>query len=137
MVLEQIADNCPIIKEKILALPGSGRIGSCQGTVRPLRAGTAGSVRMSQDDANGRDDKFLTGEEFKIWRRTRGLSLAETAKWVGLTYQAIQAWERFGVTKTQALALSAIDRGLKPWRPTDAELKATHNTEQIDDADES
>lgn len=64
-------------------------------------------------------EKFLTGAQFRIYRQSRHLSQTELAAWFGLTKQAIQRYERLGVTRSVALALSAIDRGLRPYQPTE------------------
>jgi hypothetical protein len=34
---------------------------------------------------------------------------------------AVAYYEEFGVTKAVAMAMSAIERGLDPWQPTDAD----------------
>ncbi|ARQ95256.1 hypothetical protein [Bradyrhizobium phage BDU-MI-1] len=46
------------------------------------------------------------------------------ADWLGLTPQAIAKYEQRGVTKSTALALSAMDRGLQPFKPTRQDLQA-------------
>jgi transcriptional regulator with XRE-family HTH domain len=68
--------------------------------------------------------KFLTGEEVRAWRISRDLTHAELGDWLGLTPQAVSKYEERGATKATALALSAIDRGLKPWRATKEDFKA-------------
>jgi hypothetical protein len=86
-------------------------------------------------------DKFLSGEDFRTWRLSRRLTMAEVGKWFGLTYQAVQHLERSGTSRTQALAISAIERGLKPWEPTELDREEalkprdTSNEESDDDAD--
>lgn len=67
-------------------------------------------------------EKYLTGDEVKCWRKSRGLSQPEVAKYLGLTPQAVGKYEKRGVTKATALALSAIDRGLPPFKPTPDDL---------------
>lgn len=66
--------------------------------------------------------KFLKGEEVKAFRISRNLTQPELGDWLGLTPQAIAKYEIRGVTKAIALALSAIDRGLQPFKPTKADL---------------
>ncbi|MGJ4953137.1 hypothetical protein [Bradyrhizobium sp. HKCCYLS20291] len=70
------------------------------------------------------NEKFLTGEETKLWRISRGLNQAELAQWLGITPQAVSKQERRGVSKIVALALAAIDRGLPPFRPTQDDYDA-------------
>jgi transcriptional regulator with XRE-family HTH domain len=69
-------------------------------------------------------EKFLSGLEVKAWRISRNLTQPELARWLGLTPQAVGKYEQRGATKATALAFSAIDRGLKPFRPTREDLKA-------------
>jgi len=69
-------------------------------------------------------EKFLTGEEVRAWRISRNLTQPEVAKYLGLTAQAVGKYEVRGATKATALALSAIDRGLKPYKPTRADFSA-------------
>jgi DNA-binding XRE family transcriptional regulator len=66
--------------------------------------------------------KFLKGEEVKAFRISRNLTQADLADWLDLTTQAIGKYEANGATKTTALALAAIDRGLRPFKPTKADL---------------
>jgi DNA-binding XRE family transcriptional regulator len=67
-------------------------------------------------------DKFLTGQEVRAFRVSRQLTQPELAKWLGLTPQAVGKYESRGVTKATALAFAAIDRGLKPFKPTKDEM---------------
>jgi transcriptional regulator with XRE-family HTH domain len=67
--------------------------------------------------------KVLTGEDFKIFRTSRGLTQQELGDWLGITKQAVQMYEKRGVDRLQALALAALDRGLKPWKPTREDRK--------------
>ena len=69
-------------------------------------------------------EKFLTGEEVRAWRISRDLTHAELGDWLGLTPQAVSKYEERGATKATALALAAIDRGLKLWRATKEDFKA-------------
>jgi len=62
--------------------------------------------------------KFLTGEECRLFRTSRGLTMAELGRYLGITYQGIQTMEESGCSYDRALALSAVDRGLKAWKPT-------------------
>src|SRR3954465_5729151 len=52
--------------------------------------------------------KYLTGEEVKAFRISRGLTQSDMADLLGLTTQAVGMYEQRGVTKATALALSAI-----------------------------
>ncbi|MEY9147510.1 transcriptional regulator with XRE-family HTH domain [Bradyrhizobium sp. USDA 3262] len=69
-------------------------------------------------------EKFLSGTEIRAWRLSRNLTHAKLGAWLGLTPQAISKYELRGATKAIALALAALDRGLKPWRATKEDLKA-------------
>ena len=76
-------------------------------------------------------EKYLTGEEVKAWRISRDLTQPEVAKYHGLTAQAVGKYEQRGATKATALALSAIDRGLKPFKPTRADFHAVEQQQRI------
>lgn len=69
-------------------------------------------------------EKFLTGEEIRAWRISRDLTHAKLGDWLGLTPQAVSKYEERGATKAIALALAALDRGLKPWRATKEDFRA-------------
>jgi transcriptional regulator with XRE-family HTH domain len=69
-------------------------------------------------------EKFLSGEEIRVWRISRNLTHAKLGDWLGLTPQAVSKYEERGATKATALALAALDRGLKPWRATKEDFKA-------------
>jgi transcriptional regulator with XRE-family HTH domain len=75
--------------------------------------------------------KFLRGEEVKAFRISRNLTQADLAEWLGLTTQAVGKYEIRGVTKATALALSAIDRGLQPFKPTKADFHAVASHERM------
>ncbi|KOX53847.1 hypothetical protein ADL19_14835 [Streptomyces purpurogeneiscleroticus] len=64
-------------------------------------------------------EKFLTGEEFDIWLKSRQITLGDAAEWLGVTKQTVTHYKKAGINKTQALAIAAIERGIKPWEPTD------------------
>jgi DNA-binding XRE family transcriptional regulator len=68
-------------------------------------------------------DKFLTGEEFEIWLKSRQITSMDAAEWLGVTKQTITHYKKAGVSKSQALAIAAIERGIKPWEPTDEDRK--------------
>lgn len=72
--------------------------------------------------------KFLTGKEVKAWRLSRRFSQPELAEFLGLTAQAVGKYETKGATRATALALSAIDRGLRPFKPTQEDLAAIDPT---------
>lgn len=69
-------------------------------------------------------ERALTGEEVRIFRKSRGLSQTELGAWLGVTKQGVQNYEERGMNRQQALALAALDRGLQPWTPTEADRKA-------------
>jgi DNA-binding XRE family transcriptional regulator len=75
--------------------------------------------------------KFLTGKEVKAFRVSRDLTQPELAEWLGLTAQAIGKYETRGVPKGIALALAAIDRGLKPFKPTPEEMKMLSSVKRV------
>jgi predicted XRE-type DNA-binding protein len=75
-------------------------------------------------------DKFITGEEFDIWLKSRQISLNDAAEWFGVSKPTIIHYRRAGLNKAQALAIAAIERGIPPWQPTEedrqrAERKAS------------
>jgi DNA-binding XRE family transcriptional regulator len=76
-------------------------------------------------------EKFLTGEEVRAWRISRNLTQPELAKYLGLTAQAVGKYEVRGATKAIALALSAIDSCLKPFKPTRADYNAVEQHKRI------
>lgn len=71
----------------------------------------------------------MSGDEVRAFRISRNLTQTELADWLGLTPQAIGKYEIRGVTKATALAFSAINRGLPPFKPTREEMSAvkTHD----------
>ncbi|MCA1379487.1 helix-turn-helix domain-containing protein [Bradyrhizobium sp. BRP05] len=73
---------------------------------------------------NPSQDKFLTGEETRCWRLARRLTQPELAEWLGVSPQAVSKMERRGVSRVMALALSAIDRGLPPFKPSPEDYEA-------------
>jgi transcriptional regulator with XRE-family HTH domain len=75
--------------------------------------------------------KYLSGREVKAWRLSRELSQPELAEWLGLTPQAVGKYETRGATKATALALSAIDRGLRPFKPTMEDLASIDRVKRI------
>jgi DNA-binding XRE family transcriptional regulator len=76
-------------------------------------------------------EKFLSGEEVRAWRISRKLTQPELAKWLGLTPQAVGKYEQRGATKATALAFRAIDRGLKPYRPTREDFNAVEQHDRM------
>lgn len=64
-------------------------------------------------------DKFISGEEFDIWLRSRQITLGDAAEWLGVTKQTVVYYKKNGMNKTQALAIAAIERGIPPWQPTE------------------
>lgn len=73
--------------------------------------------------------KYLSGKDFRSWRVSRDLTLSELSDWLGLTPGAVYKYEQRGATKSTALALSALDRGLTPWTP-DSEEKPKENSDE-------
>lgn len=75
--------------------------------------------------------KFLKGPEFRAFRISRDLTQSEMAEWLGLTPQAIAKYEQRGVTKSTALALAAINRGLAPFKPTKEDMQAAQEHDRV------
>jgi hypothetical protein len=73
-------------------------------------------------------DKYLTGEEFDIWLKSRQIRLADAAEWLGVTKQTVMHYKKAGVNKTQALAIAAIERGIEPWLPNEDDRKRAERT---------
>lgn len=84
----------------------------------------------------GTPDKFLTGEETRCWRLARRLTQPELAKWLGVSPQAVSKMEHRGVSRVVALALSAIDRGLPPTKPSPEDYEAAQQPIRREDMDE-
>src|ERR1700730_17705720 len=80
------------------------------------------SMRSLRLRSRNPSDKFLTGQEVRAFRVSRQLTQPELAKWLGLTPQAVGKYETRGATKSTELAFAAIDRGLKPFKPTKDEM---------------
>ncbi len=76
-------------------------------------------------------EKYLTGAEVRAWRISRRLTHAELGAWLGLSAQAVGKYEERGATKATALALAAIDRGLKPWQATKEDFEAVKQHERM------
>lgn len=62
--------------------------------------------------------EFISGQEVLLFRESRGLTREELGTWLGIGSEGIVRLETFGASRMDALALSAIDHGLRPWRPT-------------------
>lgn len=82
---------------------------------------------LSRDEQK-ESDKFLTGEEAKVWRLSRDLTQADVAKFLGITPQAVSKSERSGVSRAVALAYVALDHRLKPYKPTQEDYEAANNS---------
>lgn len=74
-------------------------------------------------------DKYLSGEDFEVWLKSRQITSADAAEWFGVTKQTITHYKKNGVNKAQALAIAAIERGIKPWEPTEEDRKRAGGTE--------
>jgi transcriptional regulator with XRE-family HTH domain len=74
--------------------------------------------------------KFLNGQDFRSWRVTRELTLQQVADMLGMTAQGVAKYESRGATRTTALALSAIEKGLKPWHPKTDKARTTIRSER-------
>lgn len=67
--------------------------------------------------------KYLSGEDFRTWRLSRGLTLREVGEWLGVTTGNVHIYEKVGCIRAVALALSAIDKGLPPISVTDEDRR--------------
>lgn len=72
-------------------------------------------------------ERLLSGEDFRNWRLTRGLTQLEVGTWLGVSYQMVRKLEKTGLDRVYCLALSAIERGLKPWQPTEEDRRDAKN----------
>jgi transcriptional regulator with XRE-family HTH domain len=84
-------------------------------------------------------DKYLSGEQVRVWRLSRDLTQPELGRWLGLTPQAVARYESVGATKQTALAFSAIDACIPPVKITKDDFAAAQQLKQIkkrDDSDE-
>lgn len=64
------------------------------------------------------DRNFLSGQDMRLFRTSRGLTRAELGEWLGVSESGVSMMEQRGAKKTVALALSAIDHGLRAWMPS-------------------
>ena len=123
--------RCPAFAESVehVYATDSGNPAPQGPQLSPVLAQPAGVLgvdpaRRSVVSKKNRQDKFLTGEEFKIWRISRNLSQKEAGEWLGITQPSVLKRESGGCTREQALAMAALDHGLKPWQPTDEDRAA-------------
>lgn len=86
----------------------------------------------TSDKSRKASDKFLTGEQFKVWRLSRGLTLKDVGEFLGLSHQGVSQYEIRGASKVVALALAALDKGLKPWSPSKSEIKEARQKKRGD-----
>ena len=61
--------------------------------------------------------RIVSGDDFRRWRDSQGLSLLKVADYLGIARGSAQYLDDVGLTKTQALAIAAILAGLEPWTP--------------------
>ena len=66
-------------------------------------------------------DKALSGPDVVLFRQAYGISQGRLGRLLGVSKQAVQGYERNGMSRAQALALAAIIAGLQPWQPSDAQ----------------
>lgn len=81
--------------------------------------------------------KFLTGDEFIVWLKSRGLSMGDAAEFFGVAPNTIRHYCTNGVTKSQALAIAAIERGLQPWRPSADDIERANRGVMQDEPDDT
>jgi hypothetical protein len=86
---------------------------------------------MLQRRSRNASKKFLSGDDVKAWRISRNVTQPELADWLGLTPQSVAYYESSGATKGLAMALSAIDRGLTPYKPTRGDLEELKKHERF------
>lgn len=93
---------------------------------------------MHEDDDKR---KSLSGQDFKIWRLSRGLSQKDVGEMMGLHRQGIQWLEKKGLTRLQHLGLSFLEwgRGKLLWQPTEEDREAAkvggYNADQANESD--
>ena len=79
--------------------------------------------------ASREQEPYLSGEQFRLYRTSRGLTQKEVGEWLGITDAAVLKYEKRGCSRIVALALSALERGLKPWTPTEEDHAAVNGKE--------
>lgn len=67
---------------------------------------------------------FISGKDIRIWRISRGLKQDELGQFLGLGRTAVGEIEKRGGDQILALALAAVDRGLKPIAITKEDRRA-------------
>lgn len=80
---------------------------------------------------NNKTEKYLSGPEFRAWRVSRGYSLVQAGDLLGVSPQAVRKAERHGVSRKDALAISAINHGLEPYQPTEDDLRKVRLIEAL------
>jgi DNA-binding transcriptional regulator YiaG len=92
--------------------------------------GKKNTVQAKTALSDGRAEKrsgdiALTGNQVKAFRLSMGISAEQQAKNLGITVNGVRKQEERGVGMTSALALAAIQQGLKPWKPNAKQMAAT------------
>lgn len=78
---------------------------------------------------NNKTEKFLSGPEFRAWRVSRGYSPNQAGALLGISGNAVRLYEKNGISRKDALAISALENKLEPYQPTEEDL---HKTRIID-----
>ena len=73
-------------------------------------------------------ERIISGEEFRQWRNTCGMTIGKVAANFGIPRVSAQRLDYVGLTRTQALAIAAIMAGLEPWSPQATEPQTTIST---------
>lgn len=66
--------------------------------------------------------KYLTGADVRVWRLSRGYSYKTAGALLGISAQGMANLEKTGAGRKEALAMSALNGGLEPYKPTAAEI---------------
>lgn len=69
------------------------------------------------DKARNATTRVMSGDEFRRWRNSKGLTLRDLGRDLGLSRQAIHYLDEHGLTRVQALALAALEAELDPISP--------------------
>jgi len=83
-----------------------------------------------EERASREQEPFLSGDEFRLWRISRELTQKEVGDWLGISDAAVLKYEKRGCSRIVALALSALERGLAPWKPQEEDHSAVNRKEE-------
>ncbi|MCJ2131597.1 helix-turn-helix transcriptional regulator [Methylobacterium sp. E-045] len=73
----------------------------------------------------------ISPEQLKAWRTARKVSQRQVAKELGISQPAYLHLEKHGASHIHALAIAAIEHGLKAWTPPESpEPEGSQHDEQ-------